>query len=668
MATLDILRYAERLASKLLLRCGRALVKAGSELATAAVTDSCVASFTQVSVQASDRFFDLPKPIQVFISFFAAVLAVLCFVFGMPWLASNVIWRYPILPPVPLPSVSPTIDEEYGRQFPESEKKPLLVSMDNAEHRETTIAAYSPSTGDVLGLVPADDLMTVKSKVEKARWAQKRWSETSFQQRSVVMNVLKAYILDEKDDLAAMCLVDTGKTLLDACLGEILPTLEKLRWIVSEGAKALAPEKRSTGPLTAHKHASVEFRPLGVVGAIAPWNYPLHNLLNPAISSLFAGNAVVIKPSEHTVYSSVYFARIVRRALSLCGHSPELLQILVGGPDIGAALVEADIDKLFFTGSTFVGRKVAQAAASRLLPVVLELGGKDPFIICDDAPIEHAVDICLRGVFQNAGQNCIGIERVFVHSSVKQEVVSRFVSCVRKMRLGTDVGALTLCEAALTHIQELVDDAVSNGAKVLVGGKRGSCEGIYENGYFYQPTVLDGIRPSMRIAKEEVFGPVLSVIDWSNDEELIEMVNDCPFGLGSSIFTPDSRRANKIMNRLRVGMCNVNDFAANYLCQSMPFGGTRDSGIDKFAGIEGLRGCCLSQSVTRDRFPGIKTVIPRNLKYPVSKNAFALCSAMNNLFYSSGLLSRIDSLRDIVFMLLFKTWHPHDTFEASPLR
>lgn len=647
--------------SIVLIELGSSLTSLGSSVSDANLAHKCTAGFSDLYDFAFDSFYGLSEISQGLCLFSLVLAALLSFVFGMPLAATIFYGNTPVLSPIPLPSATSIPDDRDKCIYELSDTKPLLSDPDaeGGVFRGPSIEAYSPATAEKLGLVPADTISDVSRKIELARNAQKEWCKTSFQQRSKVMNVLKAYILEEQEDLAALCLVDTGKTMLDASLGEILPTLEKLRWVVAEGPRALAPERRTTGPQTVHKQATVEFVPLGVIGAIAPWNYSLHNLFNPAIASLFAGNAVVVKPSEHSVYSSVYFARIIRRALTLCGHSPDLFQILVGGGDIGAALVDGEIDKLYFTGSTAVGRKVALSAAKRLLPVVLELGGKDPFIICDDAPIARTVDFCLRAVFQNAGQNCVGAERIFIHSAVKDEAVSRLVAAAKDIRLGVDMGALTLGEEAIARIQDLIDDAVGNGAKVLVGGRAGRGEGMYCNGHFYQATVLDFVRPEMRIAREEVFGPVLSIIEWNNDEDLIEMVNDCSFGLGSSIFTNNPERANKILRNLRVGMCNVNDFATNYLCQSMPFGGTRDSGIDRFAGIEGLRGCCLTQSVTRDRFPFLRTTIPRNIKYPVLDNAFEFCSELNEMFYASNWLSRVDNLRNIVIMLLSKTWEPY---------
>lgn len=598
---------------------------------------------------------------------FGIVVCFFIFVFAMPLVALVVLGGDPILTPVPLPQATEVKDDPSASEFDEEDTCPLLLpeSSTNAEGSSLSgtdhvpfINVISPGTGEHIARVKADTTEDVHKKVRKARLAQKTWKTTTFAQRAAVLRVLKVYILEEQEDICAISMIDTGKTMLDANLGEILTTLEKLRWVEAEGPKILSPEKRTTGPMTGHKLATVEYEPLGVIAAIAPWNYPFHNLMNPVISSLFAGNAIVVKPSEHTVYSSVYFARIVRRALKICGHSPDLCQVLVGEGDVGKALIESDIDKVFFTGSTGIGKKVSETAAKRLLPTVLELGGKDCFIICEDAEVVHAADTCLRGTFQNAGQNCIGAERIFVHSKVKKQCVDRFIKAARSMRLGVDMGAMTMGKVAIDRIQELVDEAVKDGAKVLAGGKAGVGEGIYDTGFFFQPTILDGVRPDMRIAQEEVFGPVLSIFEWKTDVQLVDMVNDCKFGLGSAIFTNDAKRGDRIMRSIRVGMGNINDFGTNYLCQSMPFGGTKESGSDRFAGIEGLRGCCLTKSITRDRYPMTKTRLPPHFKYPTAKNAFNFCAEINYMMYSRGVVSKFDNLRNIFLMYVFRGWTP----------
>lgn len=597
------------------------------------------------------------SPLQQNAVFFTAIgTSLLAFVFTAPQIARLLLGSDPILEFIPLPSAEFELaDDHQAEEFVDDDVKPQLA----AEPSQRTLPCVSPHTDAELGHAPQDTPATVKTKADLARKAQKKWATTTFSERCTVLRVLRDYLLNHQIELCGVSRLDTGKTMLDASLGEILTTLEKIRWLMAEGEKVLKPSRRTVGPMSSHKLAEVTYEPLGVIGAIAPWNYPLHNFFNPVLAALFSGNAAIVKPSEYTVYSSLHVCRLMRRALTVCGHDPELVQLLVGGADVGSAMVTtADVDKLFFTGSTKVGKLVSVAAAERLLPVVLELGGKDPFIICETANLPHAVSLCMRGVFQNAGQNCIGVERVFVHQKAYAKFVEMAQKEVEKLRLGIDVGAMTMGEGAIESVLKLVKNAKDNGAKVVLGGKRGKVGG---KGTFLEPTLVVGVKPNMKIAKEEVFGPVMSVFVWETEEELLDMVNECKFGLGSSVFSGDKKQAARIVAGLRVGMSNVNDFGINYLCQSMPFGGTKESGSDRFAGVEGLRGCCLAKSTTRDRYPLIKTVLPRNLKYPISRNSFSLTLELNKLVYMPGVLAKIDSFRSVVISLAKKNYVPRET-------
>ncbi len=619
------------------------------------LSDKIGSYYAKISLVFGNAYSRLSPEAQSSVLLVSIFVGLLSFAFTMPHVVRFVLGSDPPLDTVPLPSAAfdPDLDEQ-GDSFVDEDVKPQL----SAEATYETMPCVAPHTGESLGHVVQDTLVSVKAKAGAARKAQVDWARTSFAERRRVLRVLRDYFLQHQTDLCGLSRTDTGKTMLDASLGEILTTLEKIRWLLKEGESVLKPSRRSVGPLSAHKVAEVVYEPLGVIAAIAPWNYPIHNFLNPVLAALFSGNAAIVKPSEYTVYSSLHIARLTRRALAVCGHSPELVQLVVGGSDVGKAIVNADVDKLFFTGSTKVGRHVAVAAAERLLPVVLELGGKDPFIVCASASIPHAVSLCMRGVFQNAGQNCIGVERVFVHKDVKEAFLESALSVIRQLRLGVDVGAMTMGEPAIKSVLELISEAQKAGAKLLHGGKRGSVNG---KGSYLEPTLLDGVTADMRIAKEEVFAPVMSVFCWETQDELLDMVNKCSFGLGSSVFSGNKIEARRIVEGMRVGMANINDFGINYLCQSMPFGGTKQSGSDRFAGVEGLRGCCLAKSTTRDRFPLIKTVLPKNFKYPVSGNSFSLASEINQAVYRSGTIQKIDASRNILVSLATSEWMPRET-------
>ena len=381
-------------------------------------------------------------------------------------------------------------------------------------------------------------------------------------------------------------------------------------------------------------------------------------MLNHIISGIFAGNAVVGKVSEHTSWSADYFGRIVQKALEVHGHDPNLVQTVTGFGEAGAALV-ADplVDKIIFTGSPQVGRMVMAGAAPHLKPVILELGGKDPMVFCDDVKIGAVIPWAMRGSFQNCGQNCCGVERIFVYESIHDEFIDKIRSKVEALRQGVpletcgsdadvDCGSMVM-DRQIDIIQALVDDAVKKGATVHCGGKRNTTL----NGQFYQPTLISGITSDMRISQEEVFGPIMCVIKVpnDNDDECVRLVNNCDFGLGSSVYSGNQKRGEKIGQRIRSGMFTVNDFGVNYLIQSLPFGGVKESGFGRFAGPEGLQACCLERSMVVDCIPGVQTSIPPPLQYPINKSkGLPFGSSLIQLFYNESLIGKVKGIMGLI--------------------
>lgn len=372
--------------------------------------------------------------------------------------------------------------------------------------------------------------------------------------------------------------------------------------------------------------------------------------MNHIISGIFAGNAVVGKVSEHTSWSTVvYFSAIVRAALAVHGHDPNLVQTVTGYGDAGSALLSDPlVDKIIFTGSPAIGRKVMATAAQFLKPVILELGGKDAMVITEDCKLSEVIPWVLRGCFQNSGQNCVGVERVVVYESIHDEFVDTIFPRVKAIRQGIplnssaeiDCGALVM-ESQIQHIQSLVDDAVAKGAKLWTGGK---CNSALRPGQFYEPTLLTGVTPAMRIFHEEVFGPVMTVIKVPKDDDrqCIELVNNSDFGLSASVYCRNRSRGLALGRQIRSGMCCVNDFGSNYLVQSLPFGGVKDSGFGRFAGIEGLRALCLERSILTDRIPGVKTSIPNPVDYPIDNNkGIAFTNSLIQLFYNESWIAKL---------------------------
>ncbi|KAI0019900.1 ALDH-like protein [Xylariomycetidae sp. FL0641] len=496
----------------------------------------------------------------------------------------------------------------------------------------TAIQCYAPATGRFLGFVNPATPAGVDRAVAHAQAAQSKWRDTSFAERRAVLRSLLQHVLDHQEEICRVSGLDSGKTMLDAQLGEIMVTCEKLAWTIKHGEAALRPSRRPTNLLMAYKRNEVRYEPLGVVAALVSWNYPFHNLLGPIISAVFAGNGVVVKVSEQTCWSAAYYTSIARGALAAHGHDPALVQSLACWPQTAAHLTShPDIAHLTFIGSRPVCQQVAASAAKPLTPVVAELGGKDAAVVLDSArgDLARIVEILLRGTFQASGQNCIGIERVIAAPAVYDALVAALAPRVRALRLGpdADVGAM-VSDASFARLEALVADAVAAGARLLAGGAR-HAHPDHPHGFYFAPTLLVDVTPAMRIANEECFGPILTLLraPTSAGADAVRLANAAPFGLGASVFGRDrDPHLRHVVDRVRAGGVAVNDFAVFYAVQ-LPFGGAGGSGYGRFAGAEGLRGLCHLKSVCADRraarWLGVRTAIPPPARYPVRGQARA---------------------------------------------
>lgn len=521
---------------------------------------------------------------------------------------------------------------------------PQTTAVDPA--RPDTIPCFDPATREPLGTVAVTSPADVKKKVARAREAQRAWRKTTFAQRRAVLGRLLDRILDDEARLVELICRDSGKTRENALMGEIWTLCEKLRWTIANVEKHLSPETVSSGVL-AHKRARLEFHPLGVIGAIVPWNYPLQNVVSPAITALAAGNAYVVKPSEWVAWSSEPFVRMLREVLAAEGHDPELVQIVQGDGRTGRALIEAGLDTIVFIGSVENGRRVLAAAAETLTPVVLELGGKDPFIVCEDANLEAAAHGALAGTFINCGQNCVASERILVHRRVARAFEEKVAAAVSAMRQGpsregriVDVGAMAT-PLQLQVVERLVKKAIEQGARVVAGGGRT----MSEQGEFFAPTILADVTPSMDIMREETFGPVLLLCTVESDDEAVAIANGTSFGLGSTVFSGDRARARKIASALEAGMTGINDFGGmTYMAQDLTFGGVKHSGFGRMNGREGLRAMCNTKSVLDDRLP---FTFPSKV-YPVGERDFGMTSGTLDLMYGRGVRRRLRGVGRIV--------------------
>ncbi|MBO6935186.1 MAG: aldehyde dehydrogenase family protein [Deltaproteobacteria bacterium] len=512
------------------------------------------------------------------------------------------------------------------------------------------IPCVEPATGRALGTVPVTSPDEVRRKIAIARDAQPEWAASSFATRRSVLRHIQRSLLEQADQLCELIVRDAGKTRHNAMVGELWPVSEKIRWTIANGEKHLKPERVSSG-LFVHKKATIEYRPLGVIANICPWNYPLQNILGPTIHALFAGNAVVVKPSEHVAFSAQAIAKLVHDALRAHDYPTDLFQVVHGYGETGAALVSGGVDLVVFTGSMGNGRRVLAESAKSITPVILELGGKDAMIVCDDADIEHAAHAALNGSYIAAGQNCLAAERSLVHATIYDRFVERVTELAGALRQGhsleepVDVGALVTPQQ-LAIVEHLVDDAVRKGARAVVGGKK-----LDRKGNYFAPTVLVDCTPDMRIMQEETFGPVMCVAKVKDDLDAIRIANGTQYGLSATVISKDRKRAKKIADGVVSGSASVNDFGFTYMAQDLPFGGIKGSGFGRLNGRDGLRACTNPKAVLEDRFP--LPSAPAKV-FPVGTDDYDLVRGVLRTLYGADLTQKVKGLGDLAFTLRAK--------------
>jgi len=471
----------------------------------------------------------------------------------------------------------------------------------------------SPATLEPIGELEVQGPEDVHAAVERARKAQPGWAALSFDDRARYLKRAVRVLLGRQDEFVDVIVRETGKPRTEA-LGEILAACDALTFYAKRAKRILA-DRTVPVHLMKTKRLRLSYRPLGVAGIITPWNFPFILALNPTAQALMAGNTVVLKPSEVTPFSG----RLVEELFAAAGLPEGAFNLVLGDGETGAALVEADVDKISFTGSVRTGRKVGEACGRRLVPCTLELGGKDPMIVCADADLERAANGAVYGAFTNAGQVCVSTERVYVVDEVADEFVRRVVARTAELRQGArgefEIGPMIFANQ-LEVVERHVADAVAKGARVLAGGRRNPDQ----PGLFYEPTVLVDVRHDMQIMREETFGPVLPIMRVRDEDEALRLANDSPYGLNANVWTRDKRKGERLAKAIESGSAVVNDCMLTYGVTESPFGGLKDSGVGQVNGEIGLRSFCHAQSILIDRF-GAKSEV---LWYPYSGRKLSL--------------------------------------------
>src|SRR5215471_9107189 len=479
----------------------------------------------------------------------------------------------------------------------------------SAAHTEITgdqITVHNPATQEVVGSVPSFTADEVDAAVAQARAAQPKWAATPISARLKVLRRFRELLCEQKDAIATIITREAGKPQAEALATEVLVALDGTNYLLDNAAAFLRPEPvPHANPIMKLKRGVLCREAYGVVGIISPWNYPFSLPTVQTLSALVTGNAVVLKPSEFTPFSSLELQRLLHEA----GLNPDLLQIVTGEGGAGAALLQSRIDKLIFTGSVATGKRVAQTAAARLLPVVLELGGKDPMIVLQDANLDVTSSAAVWGAFMNAGQTCLSVERCYVHESIYDDFLKRCVEKTARLTIGfghdpaTDVGPM-IHERQLRIVQTQVADALNRGARLVTGGT--ALPHLGPN--FFAPTILADVDHAMAIMREETFGPVLPVRSFKTEDEAVALANDSEFGLAASIWTRNRSHGHALARRVNAGTVMVNDVIACFGISEAPHGGVKSSGLGRTHGRFGLEEMVWPKYVDSDRLPGIKKI------------------------------------------------------------
>ncbi len=512
-----------------------------------------------------------------------------------------------------------------------------MASVDQQARAETnggqgpaTIPVENPATGELIATIPILGPAEIAEMAARARAAQPSWDAIGFEGRGKILRRAQKWMLDNAERILDVVVSENGKTYEDAQLADFGYTVSALGFWAKEGPKYLADERVPSwnNPVAAGKKLMIRYAPVGVVGVIGPWNYPIANSFGDCIPALMAGNSVILKPSEVTPLSSLLMEEMLRA----CGIPESVFGVATGDGSTGAALI-AEVDCVMFTGSSRTGKAVMKAAADALIPCYLELGGKDPMIVCADADIERAANAAAFYSMNNGGQVCISVERVYVEEPVYDDFVRRVAENIRGLRQGAPTGIGTVDVGAVTFppqieiVDDHVRDAISKGAKVLVGGHPRA-----GTGRFYEPTVLVDVDHSMKCMQEETFGPTIPIMKITDAEEGVRLANDSTYGLQASVWTGDVKRGEALARRIQAGVVCVNDAQVNYTALNLPMGGWKASGLGSRHGANGIRKYTKVQSLLVTR----RALKREPFMFPYRARRTLLLRRMFKLLYGRG--------------------------------
>lgn len=455
---------------------------------------------------------------------------------------------------------------------------------------------FSPSTGERIATMQETPLSQVDELVRRSKQAFEMWSSKSIEERVIYFTALRNVILDQLEETTDVIAKDAGKVPMDALVADIMPVLDFLKFTESSAASILKRQKAKTPIVFIGKKSYVDYMPRGTVLMISPWNYPFQLSMVPILSALISGNTVIAKPSEITPFVGKYMEELFEKA----GFPSDVIQFAHGGKELGGALVASKPDYIFFTGSVATGKIIAKQAAEHLIPVTLELGGKDPMIVCRDANIERAAKGAVWGAFTNSGQVCMSIERLYVDESIYEPFIAAVKKEVASLTQGVtkeqDIGSMTF-ETQVGIVKRHVNDAIEKGAVLETGQNPSEWK---KDSMFIHPLVLTHLNQDMDILTEETFGPIMPIIPFKDEEEAIRLANDSVYGLNASVWSNDIERANAIAKKLVSGAVIINDVIISVANHHLPFGGAKQSGIGRYHSDQGLRMFCHEKAIMID--------------------------------------------------------------------